>query len=344
MCCFGCMSVLANYFVFMTFFPACVSLVLEVSAGFVSCWRCSVYHLWVNIDPGLVQLSRESREGRPIWQLSHFARVLEEEEGNKPNPVTQRVKMIMVSSDNHVERSRKDIHDLFFVFFDWSGFAFAPVSRSGAGPRSQSPRDWISAAQHEQFRRGSAHTQHGVRQNHVQVWAEKQTAVVAKIPAVICNNLVVVLLLSVDLEQVITLSLALLLAAKYVFFEQAETESSLSIKPPMATPNCALTNRRGGEDCCQRESVPPKALKGVHMNKGVFPSFCWFILSLFWFLFVSFSVWFIYSFFWFIHLSDADGHREEEEVDECRERRPVDECLTILKDPKVINQSINHMC
>lgn len=31
MCCFGCMSVLANYFVFMTFFPACVSLVLEVN-------------------------------------------------------------------------------------------------------------------------------------------------------------------------------------------------------------------------------------------------------------------------------------------------------------------------
>lgn len=34
MCCFGCMSVLANYFVFMTFFPACVSLVLEVN---ISC-------------------------------------------------------------------------------------------------------------------------------------------------------------------------------------------------------------------------------------------------------------------------------------------------------------------
>lgn len=33
MCCFGCMSVLANYFVFMTFFPACVSLVLEVRMG-----------------------------------------------------------------------------------------------------------------------------------------------------------------------------------------------------------------------------------------------------------------------------------------------------------------------
>ncbi|MEQ2232400.1 hypothetical protein ILYODFUR_010905 [Ilyodon furcidens] len=68
MCGFGCMSVLANYFVFMTFFPACVSLVLE--------------------------LSRESQEGHPIWQLSDFSRVMEEED-NKPNPVTQRVKMIM---------------------------------------------------------------------------------------------------------------------------------------------------------------------------------------------------------------------------------------------------------
>lgn len=42
------------------------------------------------------QLSRESQEGHPIWQLSHFSRVMEEEEDNKPNPVTQRVKMIMV--------------------------------------------------------------------------------------------------------------------------------------------------------------------------------------------------------------------------------------------------------
>lgn len=59
---------------------------------------------------------------------------------------------------------------------------------------------------------------------------------------------------SVDLEQVITLSLALLLAAKYVFFEQAEAESSLQ---------SSLTNRRAGGDCCLREPVPPKALKGV---------------------------------------------------------------------------------
>lgn len=43
----------------------------------------------------------ENREGRPIWQLSHFAGVLAEEEDNKPNPVTQRVKIIMVSSLPH---------------------------------------------------------------------------------------------------------------------------------------------------------------------------------------------------------------------------------------------------
>lgn len=48
----------------------------------------------------LLQLSRESREGRPIWQLSQFARVLKEEEDNKPNPVTQRVKIIMVRIAN----------------------------------------------------------------------------------------------------------------------------------------------------------------------------------------------------------------------------------------------------
>lgn len=45
---------------------------------------------------GDVKLSRESREGRPIWQLSQFAHVLAEEEDNQPNPVTQRVKIIMV--------------------------------------------------------------------------------------------------------------------------------------------------------------------------------------------------------------------------------------------------------
>lgn len=53
---------------------------------------CALMHL---------KLSRESREGRPIWQLSHFASVLAEEEDNKPNPVTQRVKIIMVRNRNN---------------------------------------------------------------------------------------------------------------------------------------------------------------------------------------------------------------------------------------------------
>lgn len=94
----------------------------------------------------------------------------------------------------------------------------------------------------------------------------RNRANVAEILGVVLNDLLVVL--SVDLEQVITLSLALLLAAKYVFFEQAETESSLSIKSSVATPSCALTNRRAAEDRCQRELAPPKALKTVQINKG----------------------------------------------------------------------------
>ncbi|KAL1428571.1 hypothetical protein MTO96_002936 [Rhipicephalus appendiculatus] len=71
LCCFACMSALVNYVVFMTFFPACLSLVLE--------------------------LSRDREEGRPVWQLSTLARVLQQEEEQKPNPVLQRVKMIMMN-------------------------------------------------------------------------------------------------------------------------------------------------------------------------------------------------------------------------------------------------------
>uniref|UniRef100_A0A672S273 3-hydroxy-3-methylglutaryl coenzyme A reductase n=1 Tax=Sinocyclocheilus grahami TaxID=75366 RepID=A0A672S273_SINGR len=194
MCCFGCMSVLANYFVFMTFFPACVSLVLE--------------------------LSRESREGRPIWQLNHFARVLEEEEGNKPNPVTQKVKMIM-------------------------SLGLALV--------------------HARSRLVTESPTHNMSSSDVVLPAPN---------------------MDVDLEQVITLSLALLLAAKYVFFEQAETESSLSIKSYVATPN---------------------SLMGVPTNKTDQE-----LLDL------------------------SDGNNEEEKNDELQshQRRPVDECLMILKDPK----------
>ncbi|KAM9306194.1 3-hydroxy-3-methylglutaryl-coenzyme A reductase-like isoform 1-T1 [Pholidichthys leucotaenia] len=175
MCCFGCMSVLANYFVFMTFFPACVSLVLE--------------------------LSRESREGRPIWQLSHFARVLAEEEDNKPNPVTQRVKIIM-------SLGLALVHAHTRLTAEHSG-----QNRTAEGPIAK--------------RLDSAGTVYPLK------------------------------LTSIDLEQVITLGLALLLAVKYVFFEQAETESSLSLMSPIMSspPN---QKPRVAKYCCRRKLPAPK--------------------------------------------------------------------------------------
>ncbi|KAL6096532.1 hmgcr [Pungitius sinensis] len=170
MCCFGCMSVLANYFVFMTFFPACVSLVLE--------------------------LSRESREGRPIWQLSHFARVLAEEEDNKPNPVTQRVKIIMSLS-----------------------LALVHAHTRLAAEQPGQNRSAEGAHSYEMSSGGPMRP--------------------LKLP-------------SMHLEQAITLGLALLLAVKYVFFEQTETESSLSLMSPITS--SPATQTAG----CRGESPPPK--------------------------------------------------------------------------------------
>ncbi|XP_029798307.1 3-hydroxy-3-methylglutaryl-Coenzyme A reductase isoform X2 [Suricata suricatta] len=182
MCCFGCMSVLANYFVFMTFFPACVSLVLE--------------------------LSRESREGRPIWQLSHFARVLEEEE-NKPNPVTQRVKMIMSLGLVLVHAHSRWIAD--------------PSPQNSTAENSK-----VSLGLDENVSKRIEPT--------VSLWQFYLSKMI-----------------SMDIEQVITLSLALLLAVKYIFFEQAETESTLSLKNPITSP--VVTPKKVPEDCCRREPV-----------------------------------------------------------------------------------------
>ncbi|KAK6643686.1 hypothetical protein RUM43_005196 [Polyplax serrata] len=69
LCCFACMSVIVNYVVFMTFYPACLSLILE--------------------------LSRIGGSGRIMWQnkLMVFRALTEEQQ--KPNPVVQRVKVIM---------------------------------------------------------------------------------------------------------------------------------------------------------------------------------------------------------------------------------------------------------
>ncbi|KAM6975916.1 3-hydroxy-3-methylglutaryl-coenzyme A reductase-like [Tautogolabrus adspersus] len=183
MCCFGCMSVLANYFVFMTFFPACVSLVLE--------------------------LSRESREGRPIWQLSQFANVLAEEEDNKPNPVTQRVKIIM-------SLGLALVHAHTRLAAENPGH-----NRTGEGPIT------------ERLDSG--------------------------------GPMLSLKLTSMDLEQVITLGLALLLAVKYVFFEQTENESSLSLKSHINSSPSTQKPRVTG-DCCWRDF---QALRPQKMQNGI---------------------------------------------------------------------------
>uniref|UniRef100_A0A4W4FXS2 3-hydroxy-3-methylglutaryl coenzyme A reductase n=1 Tax=Electrophorus electricus TaxID=8005 RepID=A0A4W4FXS2_ELEEL len=184
MCCFGCMSVLANYFVFMTFFPACVSLVLE--------------------------LSRESREGHPIWQLSHFARVLEEEEDNKPNPVTQRVKMIMSLGLVMVHAHSRWIAD--------------PASPKGTLDEADVDRN-------------------------LNTYAPKRIE-----PDMLLWHFYLSRMICLDVEQVITLGLALFLTVKYIFFEQVEIESTLSLRVP--NPSSMLRQRRSPDDCCRKEVAP----------------------------------------------------------------------------------------
>ncbi|KAF4074520.1 hypothetical protein AMELA_G00240270 [Ameiurus melas] len=182
MCGFGCMSVLANYFVFMTFFPACVSLVLE--------------------------LSRESREGHPIWQLSHLARVLEEEEDNKPNPVTQRVKMIMSLGLVMVHAHSRWIAD--------PGSPNGTLDVPHVGMSSNSPKRI---------------------EPDMPLWQFYLSRMI-----------------SMDIEQVITLGLALFLAVKYIFFEQVEMESTLSLK--VSTPSTVLTPRQCPDQCYRKEVTP----------------------------------------------------------------------------------------
>ncbi|XP_060927203.1 3-hydroxy-3-methylglutaryl-coenzyme A reductase-like isoform X2 [Limanda limanda] len=190
MCCFGCMSVLANYFVFMTFFPACVSLVLE--------------------------LSRDSQEGHPIWQLSHFSRVMEEEEDNKPNPVTQRVKIIMslglVMVHAHSRWIAEPLSTHTIVEVPQVGMELDQFS-----PRSMEPEKPL--------------------------WYFYLTRMI-----------------TMDIEQVICLALALLLAIKYIFFEQVEMESTLSLKNPITMSAPTLTLRQLTETCCRKETLALRSL------------------------------------------------------------------------------------
>lgn len=69
--CFACLSVLVNYVIFMTFYPACLSLILELSR-----------------TTGLYNY------GNGALRRTFMSRTLREED-RKPNPVVQRVKLIM---------------------------------------------------------------------------------------------------------------------------------------------------------------------------------------------------------------------------------------------------------
>ncbi|XP_034027144.1 3-hydroxy-3-methylglutaryl-coenzyme A reductase-like [Thalassophryne amazonica] len=189
MCCFGCMSVLANYFVFMTFFPACVSLVLE--------------------------LSRESQEGHPIWRLSHFSRVMEEED-NKPNPVTQRVKIIM-------------------------SLGLVMVHAHSRWLAKTSPINTTAGV-----------SQFGTELDHISPRRIK--------PEKPLWNFYLNRMITMDIEQVITLCLALLLAIKYIFFEHVERESALSLKNIIMTLSPALTARQPAEACCRKALAAPRDL------------------------------------------------------------------------------------
>lgn len=69
LCYFACLSVVVNYVVFMTFYPSCLSLILE--------------------------LSRNDEDKTPSWHQSFKVISELKEHGQKPNPVLERVKIIM---------------------------------------------------------------------------------------------------------------------------------------------------------------------------------------------------------------------------------------------------------
>ena len=94
------MSIIASYLVFMTFFPASLALVLEVCPH----------------DP--------SNSG---WHLDNLAREMQEEEvAKKPNPVAQRVKIIMTLGLSVVH-----LHSRFLSSVTGLSFGFSWDTESG---------------------------------------------------------------------------------------------------------------------------------------------------------------------------------------------------------------------
>ncbi len=100
------MSIIASYLVFMTFFPASLALVLEVCPH----------------DP--------SNAG---WHLDNLARELQEEETKKPNPVAQRVKIIMALGLSVVH-----LHSRFLSSVTGLTFGFGSMSLESSSSSSSS--------------------------------------------------------------------------------------------------------------------------------------------------------------------------------------------------------------
>ncbi|XP_071657728.1 3-hydroxy-3-methylglutaryl-coenzyme A reductase-like [Patagioenas fasciata] len=147
---------------------------------------------------------QESREGCPIWQLSHFTRVLEEEE-NKSNPITQRVKMIMLLGLVLVHA-----HSCWIV---------EPAAQNS-----------------------TVENVVGLDENAPKIIE----------PNVLLWQFYLSQMTGMDIEQVITLGLALLLAVKYIFLEQAEIESTHSLKNPITSP--VMVQEKVPENCCRKRS------------------------------------------------------------------------------------------
>lgn len=78
-------------------------------------------------------------------------------------------------------------------------------------------------------------------------------------------------MITMDIEQVICLALALLLAIKYIFFEQVEMESTLSLKNPITMSSPALTPRRPIETCCRKEPYVPRLLAPTQTEAAIEP-------------------------------------------------------------------------
>ncbi|XP_077865070.1 3-hydroxy-3-methylglutaryl-coenzyme A reductase-like, partial [Saccoglossus kowalevskii] len=171
MCCFGCLSVVANYLVFMTFFPACLSLVLE--------------------------LTEEMKEGRPVWQLSQFAKVLEEEEDKKPNPVVQRVKIIMSAG-------------LVLVH------AHSRWIATSSDPSMHNNQPLFDMNDNKRI------------QPDIPLWQFYITRA-----------------FTMNIEQIVTLTLALLLSVKYIFLDKGEAKRTVVMTTPV---KCLDNETKSGDN------------------------------------------------------------------------------------------------